>query len=89
MPEGKRDPYHIMKRMMERHITDDNLREYMCDAKAMFVQWGGKRLRFISDEGECVITRAGDDWIFKTAWSKHDFGEETDVILEVMRNAGL
>ena len=89
LPEGTRDPYHIMKRMAERQITDDDLRSYITDAKAMFVQWGGKRQRFIGDEGECVIARSCNDWIFKTAWTKNDFDEETETIMGVMRNAGL
>lgn len=88
LPEGKRDPNHIMKRMLERHITDDELRKFVDDAKVMFVQWGGKRQMFINGEGVAVLTRSGDDWIFKTAWKKDDFDEETLKILEVMRKYG-
>lgn len=33
LPEGKRDPYHIMHRMVERHITDDEIRGYMSQAE--------------------------------------------------------
>ena len=89
LPEGKYDPYHIMHRMKERNITDDDVRSYMKDARCMFVQWGGQRQRFISDSGTCVITKSGDDWIYKTAWSKANYDEESDKIMEVLKNAGL
>lgn len=89
LPSGKHDPYHIMHRMMERSITDDNLRDYMHDAKIMLVQWGGKRQRFVSEAGMCVVTKDNDKWIFKTAWTKNDYDEEADKILEAIKNAGL
>ena len=89
LPEGKRDPYHIMHRMMERQITDDDIRGYMNNAHCMFSQWGGKRQVFYSSSGVCVITKNGDDWIYKTAWNKTDFDESTDTILEVIRKNGL
>lgn len=89
LPEGKRDPYHIMHRMMERSITDDELRGYMTDAKCMFVQWGGKRRLFVGYDGACVITDTGEDWIFKTAWKKVDYDEDTERIVEVLKDAGL
>ena len=88
-PEGKRDPYHIMHRMMERQITDDDIRSYMNNARCMFSQWGGRRQVFYSSSGVCVITKSGDDWIYKTAWNKTDFDESTDAILEVIRKNGL
>lgn len=89
LPEGKRDPYHIMHRMMERNISDDDVRTYMEDAKAMFVQWGGRRQLFGSGEGMCLVTSHGDDWIYKTVWSKYDFDEDSEKILEVLKHAGL
>lgn len=89
LPEGNRDPYHIMHRMMERQITDDDIRGYMNNAHCMFSQWGGKRQVFYSSSGVCVITKSGDDWIYKTAWNKTDFDESTEKILEVIRKNGL
>ena len=89
LPEGKHDPYHIMKRMMKRNITDDDVREYMHSAKAMFVQWGGKRQLFVSDEGMVLITKQGEEWIYKTVWSKYDYGEESQKIMEVLKDVGL
>lgn len=88
LKEGKRDPNHLMKRMLERHITDDEIRGYVDNAKVMFSQWGGNRQLFITKDGAAVITKSGDDWIFKTAWSKADFDEESMKILEVMRKYG-
>lgn len=89
LPEGKHDPYHIMKRMLERNITDDDVRSYMRNAKAMFVQWGGKRQLFVSDEGMVLITKQGEEWIYKTVWSKYDYDEESEKIMEVLKDVGL
>lgn len=89
LPSGKHDPYHIMHRMRERNITDDEIRSYMQNAKVMFVQWSGQRQRFVSDAGMCVVTKDGDDWIFKTVWNKSDYDEEADKIMEAIKNAGL
>lgn len=89
LPNGKHDSYHIMHRMTERGITDDEVRGYMKDAKVMFVQWGGQRQMFVSDAGISVLTKAGDDWIYKTAWKKNDNDEYTDKIMEAVKNAGL
>lgn len=89
LPEGKHEPYHIMQRMLKRNITDDNVREYMRSAKAMFVQWGGKRQLFVSDEGMVLITREGEEWIYKTVWSKYDYDEESEKIMEVLKDVGL
>lgn len=89
LPEGKRDPYHIMHRMMERNITDDEIRGYMSEAKIMIVQWGGRRQRFVGENGMCVVTKIGEDWIYKTAWKKSDYDEMSDKIMEAIKNAGL
>lgn len=89
LPSGSRDPYHIMHRMAERNITDDELRGYVKNAKVMFSQWGGKREMFLGNEGMCVIEESGDSWVYKTAWKNSDFDEAIDSILEVIRNAGL
>lgn len=78
-----------MHRMMERNISDDDVRTYMEDAKAMFVQWGGRRQLFVSGEGMCLVTLQGDEWIYKTVWSKYDFDEDSEKILEVLKHAGL
>lgn len=89
LPEGKHEPYHIMQRMLKRNITDDDVREYMRSAKAMFVQWGGKRQLFVSAEGMVLITRQGEEWIYKTVWSKYDYDEESEKIMEVLKDVGL
>lgn len=89
LPEGKHDPYHIMHRMLERNITDDDVRGYMKNSKVMFAQWGGQRQLFVSSQGMCLITRSGDGWIYKTAWSKHEFDKESEMIMEVLKNVGL
>ena len=89
MPSGKREPYHVMKRMTERGITDDEVRAYVQNAEVMFEQWGGKRRVYISPAGVSIATRSGEDWIYKTAWKATDYDEETEKILEAIKNAGL
>lgn len=81
---SKHDPYHIMNRMTERQITDDDLRAFMNDSKVMFAQWNGQRQAFYSSTGVVVIAKTPDGWIFKTSFSKPDFDEETEKILEVI-----
>lgn len=83
-PFTKRDPYHIMHRMVERNITDDDLRKFMLDSKVMFAQWNGQRQAFYSDNGVVVILKSDDGWIYKTGFSKPDFDDETMKILEVI-----
>lgn len=81
---SKRDPYHIMYRMKERNITDDELEMFMRESKVMFSQWNGQRKLYYSDSGAVVITRVNNEWIYKTAWSKHDLDEEAETIIEVI-----
>ena len=76
--DTKKNPYHLMHRMAERGITDDNLRYFMTSAKIMFVQWGGQRQAFYSDDGAVVLHKTSSgEWIYKTAFGKADFDEET------------
>lgn len=89
MPSGTREPYHIMERMVERGITDDEVRSYSDNAKAMFVQWSGKRRRYVGLDGTCVVVKENNEWVYKTAWKKQDNDEETDKILEELNNVGL
>lgn len=89
LPEGKHDPYHIMNRMLERQISDDDIRSYIKNAKAMFVQWGGKRQLFCSAQGCSAVVKSGEDWIYKTAWKRADFDDEIVKILEALRKHGV
>lgn len=82
----KRDPAHIMKRMNERHITDDQVQSFVDNAVLCVSQFKGTRLVYYSDDGVAVLTRTSDyedvEWIAKTTWSKHDFDEGTEKILK-------
>lgn len=89
LPDGKHDPYHIMNRMLERQITDDNLREYINNANCMFIQWRGARQRFVGTEGMVVVAKSSEDWIYKTAWKKDDYDDEAIKILEVLKKHGI
>lgn len=85
----KKDPAHVMKRMLERNITDDQIQSYVDNAILCVSQFKGTRLVFFSKEGVTVLTKTADyvdiDWIVKTTWSKHDFDETTE---EIIRRAG-
>ena len=55
----------------------------------MLEQWGGKRRRYISKNGMSVIKKEQDEWVYKTVWSKDDYDEEAEKIMEAIKNAGL
>lgn len=82
----KKDPAHIMKRMLERNITDDQVKEYVDKALFALSHYNDTRLAYYSAEGVTVLTKTKDyetiDWIVKTTWSKHDFDEITNRIIE-------
>ena len=87
----KRDPAHIMKRMFERHITDDDVQSYVDNAIFSVSQFNGTRRVFYSKGGVTVLTKTNDygdvEWIAKTTWSKNDFDEHTEKLIEeAMRN---
>ena len=88
---SKRDPAHIMSRMWERHITDDEVQSYVDNALFSVTQFKGTRRVFYSKEGVTVLTRTNDyngvDWIAKTTWNKTDFDETTEkAIKEALQN---
>ena len=89
LPNGKRDAYHIMHRMMERQITDDEIRSYTESAKIMFSQWDGVRRLYVSKNGMAVIEDKGEHWVFKTAWKADEYDEDAEKIMEEIKNAGL
>lgn len=83
-PNSKREPYHIMSRMKERHITDDEVRSYKDNAKFSMIQRGGQRKVYYSDDGVSVISQTEKGWIYKTTWKKEDFDENIEKIIGVM-----
>lgn len=89
MPSGKKDPYHVMERMLERGITDDDLRNYVSNATCMFSQWGGTRFVYFGDEGSAIIWKQDKGWVFKSAWKQTDYGDDFMKILEVLKKYGL
>lgn len=86
---SSRDPAHVMKRMSERNITDDQVQEYVDTALFAVLHYNDTRLAYYSVQGVTVLTKTEDygdtEWIVKTVWSKSDFDENTDKILEVAR----
>ncbi len=88
---SKRDPAHIMKRMKERQVTDDQVQSFVDNALFSITQYKGTRRVFYSAEGVTVLTRTTDyekiDWIAKTTWSKYDFDDTTEkAIKEAIKN---
>lgn len=82
---GSRDAYHIMNRMRERNITDDEIRSYKDNAFVSFKQWNGNRIRYCSDSGVSLVAKKTDMWIYKTAWKKEDFDDEYLKVMEVVK----
>ena len=85
----KRDPAHIMKRMLERHITDDDVQKFIDNALFMENQWSGTRRVYYSEKGITVLTKTEDypgiEWIAKTTWNESDFDDRTLKIFEVAK----
>lgn len=83
---NKKDPAHIMKRMRERNITDDQVQYNVDNAVICISQYQGTRLLYYSPEGATVLTKTTDygdiKWIAKTAWSKYDYDEKSEAILK-------
>ena len=89
----KKYPAHIMKRMLERNITDDQVQKYVDTAIFSLSHYNDTRLAYYSIDGVTVLTKTADydgiEWITKTTWSKADFDETTDKILkEAKKYAG-
>lgn len=82
---SKKDPSHIMKRMKERNITDDQVQQNVDNAVICISQYQGTRLLYYSTEGATVLTKTKDyddvEWIAKTTWSKVDFDENSEIIV--------
>ena len=88
---SKRDPAHVMHRMMERNLTSDGIQSYVDTALFSSTQFNGTRRVFYSSNGVTVLTRTKDydgiEWIVKTAWDKTDFDEVMEAaIKEVLNN---
>ena len=83
---SNREPDHIMKRMLERNITDDQVQEYVDTALFSVLHYSDTRLAYYSENGVTVLTKTQDyddiEWITKTVWSKNDFDEKTDMIIK-------
>ena len=89
---SKRDPAHIMNRMLERHITDDEVQSYVDNALICLRQFNGTRLVYCAEEGVTVLTATNDysnvDWIAKSAYKKCDFDDAILKLLEVAKKYG-
>jgi hypothetical protein len=86
---SKREPEHIMRRMLERNITDDQVQEYVDTALFSVLHYNDTRLAYYSEKGVTVLTQTHDyddiEWIAKTVWSNNDFDEKTDIIIREAR----
>lgn len=88
---SQKEPEHIMNRMLERNITDDQVQEYVDTALFSVLHYNDTRLAYYSEKGVTVLTKTQDyddiEWIAKTVWSNNDFDEKTDMIIkEAKRN---
>lgn len=82
---SKKDPAHIMKRMKERQITDDDVQNFVDTALFSVDQFKGTRRVFYSPDGVTVLTKSDAyenvEWIAKTTWNKYDFDEKTEKLI--------
>lgn len=82
--------YRGLKNYLSKYPTSDKrfydvyYRGFMTNAKCMFIQWNGNRRVYYSEKGACVVTKSDNDWLFKTAWSRSDYDDTTDTIMEVI-----
>ncbi len=87
---GRKQPSHIMQRMLERGITSDDVQSYVDTALLCVSQFNGQRLLYISENGATVLTKTsqypGIEWIAKTVWSKNDFSERFEMLVERLKN---
>lgn len=82
--ESKRNQHHIMQRMMDRGISDDEVRYFKENAKVYFSRWNGKRETYYSDDGVSAVHNGAVNRVYKTTWRKEDFDDEVFNILEVI-----
>lgn len=47
---GTKEPAHIMTRMLERNITDDEVKKYVDNARFAILQFNGTRKLYITPE---------------------------------------
>ena len=88
---ARKERSHIMERMFERHITDDEVQSYIDNAVFSVSQFNGTRRTFYSKEGVTVLKQTKDyegiEWIAKTTWNKSDFDDNVEkIIKEALRN---
>ncbi len=83
------NPAHIMQRMFERNISAEDVQYYVDTAIFSLAQRNGENIVYYSTEGATVLTKTTDypniEWIAKTTWSKYDFDEGAERILEVAK----
>ena len=89
---SKKEPNHIMTRMMERSISSEEVQSFVDNALFCESQFKGTRLVYYANDGVTVLSKttdyAGIDWIAKTVWAKVDFDEKILEILEVAKQYG-
>lgn len=84
--KNQNDKSHIMKRMLERGITDDDVQRYIDEAIFVDIHYQGKRMGFYSPNGVTILSKTNDydgiEWIAKTVWKDKDFDEVTTYKVE-------
>lgn len=89
-PLAKRGAAHIMKRMLERNITQENVQSYIDNAVVAVKMFQDTRLVYYSENGVAVLTNTkgqykNADWVVKTAWKQNDFDEKTEKIIRIAK----
>lgn len=79
-----RNPYHVMRRMMERGVTDADINKVLASSKSDVQSRDDTNRLYFSEYGAVAIIMKGDDWIVKTVWSKDDFNEVMETMLRTV-----
>ena len=75
---------HALKRMFERGFGTEDADGYIKNAEIAFSQFKGTRITYFSESGASTILNSSKEII--TGWSKDDFDESYDRILEVLKH---
>lgn len=73
---------HALERMVERNFGTEDSAEYIKRSVVAFSQFRGTRTTFYSKKGVTTLLNSNSEMI--TGWTKADFDEGTDLIMEVV-----
>lgn len=85
---NQREPFHAMHRMLERQITDDEVRAFIKDAAVMVERWDGTLRTYYAPGGTTRVKHVNEEWIVNTVWGKEDFDGINASLLRIIKKHG-